>query len=423
MKKLPKGDMAEPTSSASSLSTSSRMSQGLCPSCGAAVNLTAGQSDTKCQYCESIVVAQQAVDQFAHFNEIKKTKYNGALLLAETAREAGNYKKALTHYSKVLEQGSTDAEVWLSMAACLISMEEDERTDYKLAKKAWKEAVAAWKAALKIASNPGATKKRVATEINVAFTELFRMHEARGWKWYYDLDYTCLYLPDSKMLFALMDSALDLSLSFWPANPASAKNGIVLCGHVARIIKKDLSEWVEQYVELGVKGDWKTSDEDFDPERDIDPMEEFDPIEKFSILVCEAESKYLSILQQTDPKFLEGYKSIKSKNELAFKKAKLAAAAKVNSIKQDQEKAGCFIATACYGNYDHPSVKELREFRDGILQPTKFGRAFVQCYYKWSPPFANLVAKSEILKNTARVLIVTPAVTIARVTKQNPRKN
>jgi LSD1 subclass zinc finger protein len=56
------------------------MSQGLCPSCGAAVNLTAGQTETKCQYCETVVTVQQAE---AQLSEVKNSKSGGTLLLAE----------------------------------------------------------------------------------------------------------------------------------------------------------------------------------------------------------------------------------------------------------------------------------------------------------------------------------------------------
>ncbi len=68
------------------------MSQGLCPSCGAAVNLTAEQSEAKCQYCDTVFTAQQAETQF---NEVKNSKYGGTLLIADTSREGGSYEEAI----------------------------------------------------------------------------------------------------------------------------------------------------------------------------------------------------------------------------------------------------------------------------------------------------------------------------------------
>src|SRR5690606_36632134 len=37
------------------------------------------------------------------------------------------------------------------------------------------------------------------------------------------------------------------------------------------------------------------------------------------------------------------------------------------SPKKDKLKEGCYIATACYGSYEHPDVLILRRFRDKVL--------------------------------------------------------
>ncbi len=55
-----------------------------------------------------------------------------------------------------------------------------------------------------------------------------------------------------------------------------------------------------------------------------------------------------------------------------------------------KKKAGCYIATCVYGNYDCPPVWTLRRFRDGYLAKTWAGRCFVQFYYAISP---TLVAR------------------------------
>lgn len=46
---------------------------------------------------------------------------------------------------------------------------------------------------------------------------------------------------------------------------------------------------------------------------------------------------------------------------------------------------GCYIATMAYGNYDHPQVIELRNFRDQFLSKSVLGRSFIRFYYKYSP--------------------------------------
>lgn len=81
---------------------------------------------------------------------------------------------------------------------------------------------------------------------------------------------------------------------------------------------------------------------------------------------------------------------------------------------------GCFIATAAYGSYEAPYVKILREFRDNYLIanfkvqiakckieiPNILGRGFVKTYYKVSPPVADFIAESELLKAVVRLFLL-----------------
>ncbi len=66
---------------------------------------------------------------------------------------------------------------------------------------------------------------------------------------------------------------------------------------------------------------------------------------------------------------------------------------------------GCFIATAAYGSALHPKVNALRQFRDGYLMTHAFGRAFVNAYYRASPPLADFIARHDWLRAGVRVLL------------------
>ncbi|MBK6820496.1 MAG: hypothetical protein IPG85_13305 [Bacteroidetes bacterium] len=52
--------------------------------------------------------------------------------------------------------------------------------------------------------------------------------------------------------------------------------------------------------------------------------------------------------------------------------------------------SGCYIATMAYGDYDHPQVMILRQFRDEVLNKSVCGKWFIKTYYHYSP---KLVAR------------------------------
>jgi hypothetical protein len=71
--------------------------------------------------------------------------------------------------------------------------------------------------------------------------------------------------------------------------------------------------------------------------------------------------------------------------------------------------SGCFIATAAYGSYLHPFVSTLKSFRDRFLMPHLLGRSFVAWYYRMSPPIADTIGTSTIMKSAVQVVLL-PAV-------------
>jgi hypothetical protein len=86
-------------------------------------------------------------------------------------------------------------------------------------------------------------------------------------------------------------------------------------------------------------------------------------------------------------------------------------------------KEGCFIATACYLNYDHPDVLVLRSFRDDFLIKNKLGKSFVEYYYRVSPPIAVRLKKNTVLSTSIRILIFIPLVAILKLNLKNIKKH
>lgn len=65
----------------------------------------------------------------------------------------------------------------------------------------------------------------------------------------------------------------------------------------------------------------------------------------------------------------------------------------------------CFIATAAFGAPMSEEVLYLRSFRDGFLRQSKLGRQFTAWYYRVSPPLADLVRESVVLRAFTRAAI------------------
>lgn len=67
--------------------------------------------------------------------------------------------------------------------------------------------------------------------------------------------------------------------------------------------------------------------------------------------------------------------------------------------------AGCFVATAVYGDYESVNVRYLRAFRDRYLQRSWMGQLFVRFYYRVGPFLAELVEKSPLTKMISRTVL------------------
>ncbi|KKM15468.1 hypothetical protein LCGC14_1695780 [marine sediment metagenome] len=74
-----------------------------------------------------------------------------------------------------------------------------------------------------------------------------------------------------------------------------------------------------------------------------------------------------------------------------------------------EEKGPCLIATAAYGSFLDPHVKVLRDFRDDYLLTNPAGRAFVEFYYRTSPPVADYIGNHKSLRTATRWAL-TPVV-------------
>ena len=66
---------------------------------------------------------------------------------------------------------------------------------------------------------------------------------------------------------------------------------------------------------------------------------------------------------------------------------------------------GCYIATMVYGDYDHPRVMVLREFRDSYLADRHWGRQFIKIYYKYSPKLVKKLTGHKKINHMIKIML------------------
>lgn len=79
----------------------------------------------------------------------------------------------------------------------------------------------------------------------------------------------------------------------------------------------------------------------------------------------------------------------------------------------------CFIATAAYGTPMAGELDVLRAVRDGWLLPHALGTAFVDSYYRMSPPVADRVAASDGARYAVRA-VLEPIIGLSRLFMRAP---
>jgi len=73
-----------------------------------------------------------------------------------------------------------------------------------------------------------------------------------------------------------------------------------------------------------------------------------------------------------------------------------------NQVNTATTGSSCYIATMAYGNYDHPQVMVLRQFRDEVLTKSQFGTWFIKKYYHYSPKMVEKMKNKKVLNTLIR---------------------
>ncbi len=214
------------------------MSNGLCPSCGATINIPEGANEVQCEYCKTLVKEEEATREF---KEISKAPYGSLLLIADTALEAGNFSEAYTYYNKVIEISPTFADAWLKKGIAMVRM--STIGNLKIS-----EALGSWKAAMKWAKKPETMRKRVALEINSTVTDFYPVLENHFLKFRTADDALSEHLSRFIILESTMDYAIQLD-----KNPKIIRNAIDLCDKVLASSNRAVSLNIEEVAEREIQ--------------------------------------------------------------------------------------------------------------------------------------------------------------------------
>ncbi len=130
----------------------------------------------------------------------------------------------------------------------------------------------------------------------------------------------------------------------------------------------------------------------------ISRIREVDGINAFSSTVTKAKSSYTSkssYTPRTSPSTVSSSSysmdSSPSSPSPSYKPSYNHSHNNTPSSSNSQKSEGCYIATMAYGDYDHPSVIVLRQFRDEKLLTNYVGRIFVSFYYWVSPKIVKVL--------------------------------
>jgi hypothetical protein len=302
-------------------------------------------------------------------------KKENTQILADSAFEAENYELAYSYYNRLLEDDLENAENWLKKGYCAAHLS-------KLDKMLDKEVLMSIKTATNLSKYEDQELTKIANEIATIVKE--KISES------------------VKFIQAEIDREF---------NAIHIASGTLLAVHNLRKVSIQMKVWGNYSEKL------------FQYFKVMDFVVRMKP----NAITCE--KGYRSVDYTTYVAKNSGdifYKLDGNSSEsmllrelFQFSKSELDRLLPGNEVTNPKSSSGCFIATATMGNYDHPIVYELRQFRDNWLLNKTWGLKFTKWYYKNSPKVAEVIKDSVTLKTLTFTLVVLPLYCISKITKKN----
>ena len=332
-----------------------------CSCCGAKLDSFQGKEEVKCDFCDNVtrIIRPVSVNISEGIDSSKTDNFNNLIRIMEQSMIAENYKEAYDYCNKALEIDPSCGTLWENKAICCFWL----RTDNDIIESQAKEITTYLNAAK---NNDPNSATYESTSDNLAFNLYFAA-------WY---RYT-LVTPD------IADKQGKMISYSW----TQAKRILTYLNMME--LAFDMSN-----NELYLK----------------DPINELSNLNKMEWL-NEKNGEIINILDLNKL----GSNPLKLRERFIIKMKKFNSNYEAPAI---GKKAGCFIATAAMGSYDHPLVLELRLFRDNWILQQKWGKSFVNWYYTYGAIAAKFIDKSIVLKKISYIFIVKPLYYISKLVKK-----
>lgn len=327
----------------------------ICPNCGGELRVPEDRKTIKCMYCGYDIFLHETKGDSPH------PSIENWLKLAEAVKGA-NPEEAYGYYQKVLEVEPENWHAWFGKAesinASYIIANSESNLYALLANQRIYEIPNNIKRAIEYCPENEKNKLKDATII-ILF-KLAMTYRANLLFFSVDNNYDFFsYFDRYKFYFFIIDYILAILPKNSDVYISYAESGLDGCKEVNEkaLSEEDYSRWKKQ--------------------------------------IKDKYQEYINKIKEVDPSYKPKQQTNNPSN---------------SSSNSSKSSSGCFIATATMGSKNNSYVITLCQFRDNVLSKSSQGRKFINLYYKYSPPIAQLIANCNLLKQISRLLIIKPSV-------------
>jgi len=337
-----------------------------CGACGAPIKIDQNLNKIICSYCNNEIQITQKVKITS--NDFKGeqsdlTKFNNLLLLLENAEESSSYNEGLDYCNKALEIDPSNPKLWEYKAICYFWSIENKITKFHVDQ------------VYKFLKNT----KKYSKEFNSnnTFKTLAYNLYSSVYNSYLKLDYDKS--KSGKIWDSFSENSINIIIDFIKTMELCYElypDQNFLSVSINELSGYSKLKWIIIDNGQAINNQWVTA-------YNIDPIK--------------IRESQIEIIKKEDSNYIPPEIYMPPTTTISKSNSK------------------CFVATTCYGDYNHPSIRVLRRYRDEILLKNTYGRKFILFYYKHGPILSRFIEDNTLMKNVIRKLLINPIVYIIRL--------